>query len=85
MNVNLHIERLVLDGVALERGEESLLRAAVESELARLLADGGLASSLASGGAMPRLRAASIELPDRGDSRQLGQRIAAALYGGIGK
>jgi hypothetical protein len=37
MNVNLHIERLVLDGLAVGSGEVALLQMAVESELGRLL------------------------------------------------
>lgn len=85
MNINLHIERLVLDGIELERGQESLLQAAVETELARMLSAEGLSTHLMSGGAMPRLQAGDIRLSAGGNSHQLGQQIARAVYGGIGQ
>lgn len=85
MNINLHIERLVLDGIALERGHEPLLRAAVEAELARLLSTHGVAPGMMSGGAVPRLHAGDIQLSGESTSHQLGQQIARAVYGGIGK
>ncbi len=85
MNINLHIERLVLDGIELERGQESLLQAAVEAELSRMLSADGLSTHLTSGGAMPRLQAGDIRLSGGGNSQQLGQQIARAVYGGIGR
>ncbi len=45
MNINLHIERLVLDGITLSPGESPLLKAAVEAELTRLLMSGGVRSA----------------------------------------
>jgi hypothetical protein len=85
MNINLHIERLVLDGLPLERGQEPLLRAAVQAELARLITADGLSSALTSGGATPRLQAGQISLSRDSSSRQLGQQIARAVYGGLGR
>lgn len=82
MNINLHIERLVLDGVALERGHEPLLRAAVEAEMTRLITDGG-ANDLMSAGAVPRLTAPGIETAGDGDVARLGRQIARSVYGGI--
>jgi hypothetical protein len=85
MNINLHIERLVLDGLTLERGQEPLVRAAVEAELARLLTAHGLSSSLMSGGATPHLRAGQISLSGESSAHQLGHQIARAVYRGIGQ
>lgn len=85
MNINLHIERLVLDGVALEHGHEPLLQAAVAAELTRLLTTGGLASSLMSGGAQPRIHAGEIQVSGADTAPQLGHQIAHAVYGGIGR
>lgn len=86
MNINLHIERLVLDGVSLERGHEPQFRAAVEMELARLLSGAGLSTELMSGGAVESLQAGAIHLPaERSSSQQLGQQVARAVYGGIGR
>jgi hypothetical protein len=85
MNINLHIERLVLDGITLRRGQEPLLRAAVEAELARLFSTHGVASGLMSGGAVPRLHAGDIQLATENNAQHLGQQIARALHGGLGE
>lgn len=83
MNINLNIERLVLEGLSLKPGEHLLVRAAAESELARLLSSGGVSSSLQSAGAVPRLAAGEIWLSAEGDPRQLGRQIAQAVFGGM--
>lgn len=83
MNINLHIERLVLDGVNIAPGQRHLLQASVEMELTRLLTDGGLASSLAQGVALPRLSAGAMQLTGSNPA-QLGRQIAQSVYGGIG-
>lgn len=62
MNINLHIERLVLDGISLPPGDRPLLQAAMEAELTRLLASSGLSDELHSGGALYGVRTAGIQL-----------------------
>ncbi len=84
MNVELHIDRLVLDGIDLDHAGRPVLQAAVEAELSRLLAAGGL-GALAAGGAVPSVRAEGIQLSGDGNPAQLGRQIAGAVYGGIGK
>jgi hypothetical protein len=85
MNINLHIERLVLDGIPLGPGQRPLLQAAMEAELTRLLASGGLSDALQSGGTLFSVRTAGIQLTNNGNPAQLGEQIAGAVYGGIGK
>jgi hypothetical protein len=85
MNINLHIERLVLDGIPLGPGESPLLQAAVAAELTRLLATGGLSDALQSGGALYNIRTAGVQLADDRSAARLGEQIAGAVYGGIGK
>lgn len=85
MNINLHIERLVLDGIPLSPGERPLLQAAVEAELTRLLLNGGLSDALQSGGALYNVRTADIQLVSNESAARLGDQIAGAAYGGIGK
>lgn len=85
MNINLHIERLVLDGISLSPGERPLLQAAIEAELTRLLANGDLNDALRSGGALYSVRTAGIQLENDGSPGRLGEQIAGAVYGGIGK
>lgn len=85
MNINLHIERLILDGLPIESRHHAQVQAAVEAELARLLTDGGLHSELLSGGALQSLRAGAIRVTNETGATQLGAQIAGAVYGGIGK
>ena len=84
MKVHLHIDRLVLDGIAVERTHAGKVRVAVERELTRLLAVGGLASQLASGGAVPRLRGGNIRFQKSTNAGVLGRDIARAVHQTIG-
>lgn len=85
MKIKLHIERLILDGLPLERMDGPLVQAAVESELARLLTAQGLHPSLLSGGATPSVRGGSIQLTSDSNPTGLGTEIAQAAYGGLGE
>jgi hypothetical protein len=84
-NVDLRIEQLVLDGIDLPAHQSPLVQAAVEAELARLLAAEGLGAAWRAGGAVPRLSGGEIDLPADGDPSHLGQQIAQAVYGGLGE
>jgi hypothetical protein len=77
MNLHLHIERLILEGLPAEVSQGELVRTAVESELARLLASGQL--SVASG-ALAHVRAPAVRLTSKGNSTELGQQIGRALH-----
>jgi hypothetical protein len=85
VNIRLHIERLVVNGVALEPGARGRLQAALEKELTRLLAsgDGALYPALLAGGTMPRLEVGSIVLSGDGNATQLGKSVAGVIYGGL--
>jgi hypothetical protein len=83
MNINLHIERLVLDGVNLAPDQRHLLQASITAELTRLFSDGGLAPHLVEGVALPRLSTNDIQLTGNSPT-QFGQQIAQSVYGGIG-
>ena len=85
MNVSIHIERLVLDGVNVPYAQRPLLQAALEAELARLVTEGGLTPSLQSGGVFAQQPGGSIQLSAGGEPVRLGQQIAQAVYGGIGQ
>jgi hypothetical protein len=84
MNINVHIERLILDGLPITRSQGQFVQATVETELARLLAADGLAPGLRMGGAMRSVPAESIQLTQGNDPGHLGRQIAQAVYGGIG-
>ena len=82
MKIHLHIDRLVLDGVAVE--QPRVLRAALERELAGRLRQGGLSRDLRPGGATPSVRGGAIELGHGSHPGRLGTQIAGAVYRGIG-
>jgi len=82
MNIRLHIDRLVLEGLDVPSASRAALGAALEQELARLIAAGGLAPWLAGGTAVPSMDAPPIDAP--GSPHQLGTAIAGALYAGMG-
>ena len=86
MNINVHIERLVLDGLPIARHQAPLIQTAVEAELARLLVADGLAPALQSGeGATPSVNAPGMQFTSNNSPAELGQKIARAVYGGIGR
>lgn len=85
MNINLHIEKLILDGINLSPRERSLLQASVETELTHLLTTDGLTSGLQKGGALPHIAAADVQLTQPANPIQLGQQIARSVYGGMSK
>lgn len=82
MNINLHIERLVLEEVDLPRHQRPLLQAAVEGELARLLAEGGLVTGNMH---MHSVQVGEVEFGDGSDPLGMGVQIAGAVYGGMVK
>ncbi|MBN2358791.1 MAG: hypothetical protein JXR83_05015 [Deltaproteobacteria bacterium] len=82
MNVTLHIERLILDGLAVSPGERGQVRAAVEAELARLIAERGPAEGWVSGGAIPSVTAGTVEWQAGDGPAALGTRVGQAIYGG---
>lgn len=84
MRIELHIERLVLEGLPVAPGQRHLVQAALETELSRLMTEGGLASSLLTGGAIPQLSAGSMQLSGGANPTDLGQQIAHTVYTSIG-
>ena len=84
-NVNLHIERLVLDGITLSVRERAVLGTAVSTELTRLISEGGLPANLPASGIVPSIPAGAIQLGGDNNPARLGQQIAQAVYGGNGR
>lgn len=84
MNVRLHIDRLVLDGLDLAYADRGKLAAAVEAELARLIGAGGIGADLSTGAALDALQGASIQVGPGLPVEQVGARIAQGIYDGLG-
>jgi hypothetical protein len=85
MNINLHIERLVLDGLPVGSDQGVFVKSAVEAELSRLLATDGLNPDFQSGGAVPSVKADGVRMTNDSHPADLGRQIAQSVYGGIGK
>lgn len=83
MNVHVHIDRLVLDGVPVTAAEGPLVQAAVEAELARLLTDRGLAAGLAGGAALRRTAGTALVMSPDATPGDLGTGIARSVHGGL--
>jgi hypothetical protein len=85
MNINLHIERLVLDGLPLEQRQGPQLQAAVERELTRLLSGTSSTGAFVSSSSLATINAGAIHLAENASPLGLGKQIATALHGGIGE
>jgi hypothetical protein len=81
VNLHLHIDKLVLDGLAVN-GSPAVLRAALEGELTRLLTLQGPGAAIGLG-AVDRLRAPPIRGPQRVDAGEWGRRIAGSVHAGL--
>jgi hypothetical protein len=85
MNISVHIERLILDGLSITHAQRSQLKVEIEAELASLLSSGGLSVDLQTHGAWPRIIGGTVQLEGEDEPGQLGKRIAQAVYRGIGQ
>jgi hypothetical protein len=78
MNINLHIERLILEGLPATNMQSDVVGAALEGELGRLLMAGGLAAPVSR--AAPRLPPGHINVAPGASSSRLGEQIGGAVY-----
>lgn len=81
MNVELHIEQLVLHGFA--PSDRHRIGAAIQQELARLLAEQGISPGLAQGKTIGQLDGGAFEIKAGTPPRVIGAHIAQAIYGGL--
>jgi hypothetical protein len=80
MEINLHIERLILDGLPVDRKGSEVIRAVIETELARLVAENGLAASLHSGGSVANAPAGVVQVTRDCSSKKIGEQIAESVH-----
>ena len=83
MNVHLHIDRLVLEGLPVTAAQGPLVQAAVEAELAWLLTDRGLAPGLLAGGALRRTTGTALGMSPDATPGELGTGVARSVHGGL--
>jgi hypothetical protein len=85
MRIRLHVDRMSIEGLALNTAHGAQLQAAIEVELSRLLVTGGIHGELANGGSFDRLDGGRIQTSSGAAPRDLGAQIARAMYGCIGE
>ena len=81
MNVELHIEELVLRGLG--GGMQHEIQAAMERELAELLTLKEVATSLNKSRNSSRLEAGSFQLKSTANGQTVGVQLAQSIYRGI--
>jgi len=85
MNVNLHIERLVLDAELVPPRQRAKVKAALADELTRLLASEGLPARFEASQSMRSVAASGIELTRGQPPGELGKQIARSVYQGMSR
>lgn len=82
MNINLHIERLVVDGLPYASSDGEALGAALRAELVRLLGKDGLAS-IPAGGSFPRVDGGAITVAPTVAAPHFAQQLAQPILGAL--
>jgi hypothetical protein len=83
MNVQLHIEELVLHGFAgVDRHQ---IGERVQQELTRLFAERGVPPGMATGGNVARIDGGSFTVAPNPKPDQIGTQVAQAIYNGVAK
>ena len=85
MRIEVHIERLVLEGLPVSGRDRDRVHAAMAAELSRLIRGQGIARALRTGGAAPSVRADDVRVEHQASPRRLGTQIARAVYSGLGR
>lgn len=83
MDIQIDIERLILEGLELAPHQGPLVKAAVEAELGRLLVEQGLGANWEADQATPRLATEPMQVAPGATPAELGQQIAQSIYQGF--
>ncbi len=83
MNINVHIERLILEGLPVSSHDAAVVRAAVQAELSRLLAEHGVEAPSHAASELPHLSAGLIHLTHDVRPITVGDQIARVVHKGI--
>lgn len=83
MSINLHIERLVLDGLDFNATGREQLSGAVQRELTQLLTNQGLPSNVNRLNKQRTIQGGSIELGYRKQPNTIGQQIGRSILRGF--
>lgn len=83
MKINLHIDRLVLEGLPVTGAQDTAVQSAIQAELGHLLATHGLGSGKPTAQTSPYARGEAIQLTRDAGPRQVGTQIAKSVHGSL--
>lgn len=83
MNINLHIDRLVIDDIGLDPQRLDVLKIAVQSELARQLQSHGIGPGIRSLDGKKPVDGGQIQVSNTLQPKNFGRQIGQAIYRGI--
>jgi hypothetical protein len=83
MNIVLHIDRIVMDGLAVSRAQLPAVRAAMEGELARLFASAAL-THFGGSRSVERVAAPAFSYDPLQRPAQIGRQVARSIHGSLG-
>lgn len=81
MNIELHIEQLVLHGF--EAGDREAIGEAVRAELVRLLTEKGLPASLEGGLEIGKISTGVFHVGHGESAGGIGEQVASTVHGGL--
>lgn len=83
MNLELHIEELVLHGFA--HRDQARIQRSIEQELTRLFTEQGVPASLSTTNEIQQLPGSSLNVRVGMSVEAIGSQVAQAIYGGMGQ
>jgi len=85
VNINLHIENLILNGVSAEETHHPEISTAIQSELAHLLSNNESPLGLLPGKPTHSIQGGNISFEPNQNPKTLGRKVAGAVYQGLRK
>lgn len=83
MKINIHIERLLLDGFDATPRQQAALKSAFETQLSSLLAQDGIGIQFHKEGAIKTIHTEPMGNVQNSASTRFGERIARSVHGGL--
>jgi hypothetical protein len=81
--VNLHIDRIVLNGLDISPGRADSLRSSIGQELQKALAEGGQVEGMTAG-SFSRISIPAVKASDLGSEAQIAGSVARSVHSALG-
>lgn len=83
MNINLHIDSIVLDGIDMAHGQSHLLQHSISTQLTTMLRQRFGTSDMPCTGDHATVQGASVQLTQNTTAASLGPQLAGVVYASI--